>query len=152
MLWLQRLGVFGAKNDFRVIRAEVTPNFLYSIGKKNTRLIHGLVRGSLSSFEQGQGTVFPPSQPRCWAKWAGWLVFTEEALQVMAGRGGKVALPLVPGACWGHLSLFQAGKQQLGQVREWGRELFSHTRQRAAGSLSHLGSCSRRKRNGTSQW
>ena len=57
------------------------------------------------------------------------------------GRAMKVAPLLGPGACCGHFPLVQAG--QAAARPSWGLSggPCSHTRQKAAGSLPHLGSC-----------
>lgn len=36
------------------MRAEVKSNFLYLVGRKNTRLIHSLIHGTLSSFQHSR--------------------------------------------------------------------------------------------------
>lgn len=69
---------------------------------------------------------------------------------MMAAEGdspvGKVASLLMPGACSGHFSLFQDGAAAAGLgSRTSLRGSFSHTRQRAAGSLPRLHSGSRSK-------
>lgn len=61
----------GAKNDFRVMRAEVKSNFLYLIGRKNTRPIHSLIHVGLGSSQQGQENYFPVCKQSSSSVWRG---------------------------------------------------------------------------------
>lgn len=134
MLWLQRREVFSAKNDFRVIRAEVKSNFLCLTGRKHTRPTHSILHGSIRSFEQDEGATAMRTSKGVWFVLGGGSPGDEGER--------KVAPFLAPGAGCGHFHFSRLEWQQPGLAQEPLRGLYSHTRQRAAGSQSHLRTCS----------
>lgn len=90
-----------------MIRAGVKSSFLYLTGRKNTRLIQGIVPGEPKLLEQGQGTTLPqgPQRGGGGAELEAGFIFAEEAFQV---RLWREAAQLESGSAPGARSLLWA--------------------------------------------